>query len=171
MKAPLILGLGITFFLFVPLGIYTNNFPLCAIGLTGAGLSFLLFSLKVKNDWKGFNRVQKLPYIGSSIPWAYRMGILGIGAAALYSASSYWADSPAYLKKNYAKIEGIPSKIVYEKPSTKGEIQGTITVIINNKRLSIAPNPRDPIRNNVEGRHFLINYLPNTEWVMDYKIE
>ena len=171
MKAPLILGLGITFFLFVPLGIYTNNFPFCTIGLTGAGLSFLLFSLKVKNDWKGFNKVQKLPYIGSSIPWAYRMGILGIGAAALYSASSYWADSPAYLKKNYAKIEGIPSKIVYEKPSTKGEIQGTITVIINNKRLSIAPNPRDPIRNNVEGRHFLINYLPNTEWVMDYKIE
>lgn len=171
MKAPLILGLGITFFLFVPLGIYTNNFPFCAIGLTGAGLSFLLFSLKVKNDWKGFNRVQKLPYIGSSIPWAYRIGILGIGAAALYSASNYWADSPAYLKKNYAKIEGIPSKIVYEKPTTKGEIQGTITVIINNKRLSIAPNPRDPIRNNVEGRHFLINYLPNTEWVMDYKIE
>ncbi|MEH7309294.1 hypothetical protein, partial [Neobacillus drentensis] len=146
-------------------------FPFCAIGLTGAGLSFILFSLKVKKEWKGFKRVQELPYIGSSILWVYRLGILGLGALALYSASAFWADSPAYIKKNYVKLEGIPSKIVYERPSTKGVIQGTITVIINNKRLSIAPNPRYPIKKNVEGRHFLINYLPNTEWIMDYRIE
>ena len=171
MKAPLILGLGITFFLFVPLGIYTNIFPFVTIGLTGAGLSFILYSLKIKNDWKGFNRMQKLPFIGSSVVWIYRLGILGLGAVALYSASSFWADSPAYIKKNYAKIEGIPSKIVYEKAPSMGQIEGTITVIINNKRLSIAPNPRYPIKNNVEGRHFLINYLPNTEWVMDYTIK
>lgn len=171
MKAPLILGLGITFFLFVPLGIYTNIFPFVTIGLTGAGLSFVLYSLKIKNDWKCFNRMQKLPFIGSSVVWIYRLGIFGIGAAALYSASSFWADSPAYIKKNYAKIEGIPSKIVYEKATSRGQIDGTITVIINNKRLSIAQNPRYPIKNNVEGRHFLINYLPNTEWVMDYTIE
>ncbi|WHY69353.1 hypothetical protein [Neobacillus sp. SuZ13] len=171
MKAPLILGLGITFFFFVPLGIYTNIFPFVTIGLTGAGLSFTLYSLKIKNDWKGFNRLQKLPFIGSSVVWIYRLGILGLGAVALYSATSFWADSPAYIKKNYAKIEGIPSKIVYEKATLKSQIEGTITVIINNKRLSIAPNPHYPIKNNVEGRHFLINYLPNTEWVMDYTIE
>ncbi|MEY2194456.1 hypothetical protein AB7942_17200 [Neobacillus sp. BF23-41] len=170
MKAPFILGLGITFFLLVPLGMYTNIFPFCAIGLTGAGLSFILISLKVKNVWKGFNRVQELPYIGSSVMWIYRFGILGLGALALFSASAYWADSPAYIKKNYTILEGIPSKIVYEKPS-KGEIQGTITVIIHNKRLNISPNPKYPIEKNVEGRRFQINYLPNTEWVMDYKIE
>ena len=170
MKAPFILGLGITFFLLVPLGIYTNNFPLCAIGLTGAGLSFILYSLKVKNDWKGLNRVQELPYIGTSVIWVYRFGILGLGALALFSASAYWADSPAYIKKNYTKVEGIPSKIVYDQPS-KGEIGGTITVIINHKRLSISPNPHNPIGKKMEGRRFLINYLPNTEWVMDYKIE
>ncbi|MFP5115350.1 hypothetical protein ACSU64_23650 [Bacillaceae bacterium C204] len=171
MKAPFILGLGITFFLLVLLGIYTNIFPFCAIGLTGAGLSFILYSLKVKNDSKGFIRVQELPFIGSSIVWIYRIGILGLGAVVLYSASAFWADSPAYIKKNYAKIEGIPSKIVYEKPTSKGGMEGAITVIIHNKRLSISPNPRYPFEKNVEGRHFLINYLPNTEWVMDYKIE
>ncbi|WP_066253788.1 hypothetical protein [Neobacillus drentensis] len=170
MKAPFILGLGITFLLLVPLGVYTNNFPFCAIGLTGAGLSFILLSLKVNNDWKGFNRVQELPYIGSSVTRVSRLGILGLGALALFSASSYWADSPAYIKKNYTKIEGIPSKIVYEQPA-KGEIGGLITVIINNKRLSIAPNPHYPIEKNMDGRRFFINYLPNTEWVMDYKIE
>ena len=171
MKAPFIFVLAITFFLLVPLGIYTNNFPFCAIGLTGAGLSFILFSLKVKKDWKGFNRVKELPFIGSSVVWIYRLGILGIGAVALYSASSFWADSPAYVKKNYAKLEGIPSKIVFEKPSSDGEIEGTITVIINHKRLSIAPNPHRPIGKNVDGHRFMINYLPNTKWVMDYKIE
>jgi hypothetical protein len=170
MKAPFILGLGITFFLLVLLGIYTNIFPYCAIGLTGAGLSFILYSIKVKRDWKGFNRVQKVPYIGSSAVWIYRLGILGLGALALYSASSFWADSPAYLKKHYAKLEGIPSQIVYEGP-VKGEIKGTITVLINNKRLNIVPNPHHPFEKNLEGRRFLINYLPNTEWVMDYKIE
>ncbi|MEH7483598.1 hypothetical protein V7157_21535 [Neobacillus drentensis] len=46
MQAPFILGLGITFFLLVPLGMYTNIFPFCAIGLTSAGLSFILISLK-----------------------------------------------------------------------------------------------------------------------------
>jgi hypothetical protein len=169
MKAPFILGLGITFFLLVPLGIYTNIFPYCAIGLTGAGLSFILYSIKVRRDSKRFDRVQALPYIGSSLIWVYRLGILSLGAIALYSASSFWADSPAYLKKNYAKIEGIPSKIVYERP-IKGEIKGTITVIINNKRLNLAPNPHYSIEK-LEGHRFLINYLPNTEWVMDYKIE
>jgi hypothetical protein len=171
MKAPFIFGLGITFFLLVPLGIYTNIFPFVAIGLTGAGLSFILYSLKVKTNWKGFNKVQRLPYIGSSVVWIYRLGILGIGVVALYSASSFWADSPTYVKKNYAKLEGIPSKIVFENPSSKEEIEGTITVIINNKRLSIAPNPHHPIGKNVEGHRFQINYLPNTKWVMDYKIE
>lgn len=170
MKAPFILGLGITFFLLVPLGIYTNNFPFSAIGLTGAGLSFILYSLKVKKDWKGFNRVQELPYIGSSVVWIFRLSVLGLGAVALYNASAFWADSPAYIKKNYTKIEGIPSKVVYENPS-KGKFNGPITVIINNKRLSIAPKPRFPMERNLEGRRFLIDYLPNTEWVMDYKIE
>ena len=170
MKAPFILGLGITFFLFVLLGIYTNIFPFCAIGLTGAGLSFILYSIKVKKDWKGFSKVQELPLIGSSLVWMYRFGILGLGAVALYNASAYWADSPAYFHKNYKRIEGIPSKVVYKGHST-GEISGPITVIINNKHLSIAPRPHEPIEKNIEGRRFLINYLPNTKWVIDYKIE
>jgi hypothetical protein len=172
MKAPFIFGLAITFFLLVPLGIYTNNFPFCAIGLTGTGLSLILFSLKEKNgrSWKGTNRLKKLPFIGSSVMWIYRIGILGLGGLALFSALPYWADSPAYINKNYTKLEGIPSKIVYDQPS-KGEIGGAFTVIINNKRLSIAPNSHYPHEKNIEGQRFLIKYLPNTDWVMDYKIE
>ncbi|MEH7074921.1 hypothetical protein [Neobacillus drentensis] len=171
MKAPLILGLGITFFLLVPLGIYTNIFPFCAIGLTGAGLSFILYSLKVENDWKGFNKVKKLPFIGTSAVLIFRLSLLGLGAAALYNASAFWADSPVYFKKNYAKLEGIPSQVIYEKPAKGEMINGPITVIINNKRLNIAPKPDYPIERSLEGRRFLINYLPNTKWVMDYKIE
>lgn len=121
MIASVLIGLGIFFFLFVPFGIYTNIFLIYGIGLTGAGLSFVFFSIVVKNSWRGFKRFKRISYNLSIIMnWLHRLFTLGIGLLALYGASAFWLDLPAYIDKDYSRLEGIPTKLAYEKSSKGG---------------------------------------------------
>lgn len=169
MIASVFIGLGIFFFLFVPLGIYMDLFIIYGIGLTGAGLSFALFSLFVKRSWKGFKRVQDIPTLSSVIILFYRLFIFAIGVFALYGATAFWLDLPDFFNKEYAKLEGIPSQLTYEEPA-RGDLTGTMIITINGKTLPLHPTPQVPIEN-LQGRYFQIHYLPNTEWIIHYEID
>lgn len=157
MKASVLIYLGILFFLLVPLGIYAKIFLMYGIGLTGAGLSFVLFSISNGKEFKRFQGIQ------------YRLVLLGLGLLTLYGSSGFWLDLPLYVNKNYSHLEGIPQKITYEEPS-KGELEGTIIVTIHNKRLPLDPSPKYPIEH-MKGHRLEIYYLPHTEWIINYKIE
>lgn len=134
MKTSFLIGAGIFFFLLVPLGIFANIFPLYGIGLSGAGVCFAIFSIIVKKDWKGFNRFKRVPYLSTSVIGMYRVFLLGIGLLALYGASAFWQDLPAYLSEDYSTAEGVPEEVIKEEGS-----DGLIILTIDGKKFSLPP--------------------------------
>ncbi|WP_066070816.1 hypothetical protein [Neobacillus soli] len=160
---------GITFFSFFlfGIGLYANIFILYGFGLTGFGLAFALFGLL--NLIKPI-MVAGTPKSNTGAIWFLGLSIIGIGSFAIYSSSGFWLDFPAYINKNYSRLEGIPSKIIYEEPSSRSEIEGKVFVTINNKRLSLDPPPKYSVQK-MKGHRFEINYLPNTDWIISYQIE
>lgn len=51
-----LIGIGVFFYFISLLGLYGNIFPMFGIGLTGAGLSLVLSSITMKNNWDGFKQ-------------------------------------------------------------------------------------------------------------------
>lgn len=166
MITSVLLGLGTSFILFI-IGIYANIFTFYGIGLSGVGLSLVLFGVL---KWKGIKGVQSGINPRTIGVWKYRLLMIGMGFLALYGSTGFWLDLPSYINKNYSRLEGIPTKITYEEPSSKSELEGTIIVTIQNKRLPLDPSPKYPIEH-MEGHRFEIYYLPHTEWIINYKIE
>jgi hypothetical protein len=168
MITSILIGIGVFFYFLSLLGLYGNIFLMFGIGLTGAGLSLVLSSITMKNNWDGFKWRQKNPNLRIIMVWFQRLLFLGLGFLSLYGASSYWLDLPSYINKNYSHLEGIPTKITYEEPSGH-EVEGTIFVTIKNKTLSLDTLSNNPVKH-MEGHRFEINYLPHTKWIINYKI-
>lgn len=168
MRPYYLLGLGIVFFLFVPLGIYLNLFLLYGIGLTLAGISFVLVGILLKKNSKCLIG-QGIPYVSFLFFWLYRLFILTIGILALYGSSAFLMDLPKYLTNDYSKLEGVPEKIVLDK-SSDGKSEDMVLVTINGKRLTLNPTPKQSVEK-LQGRYFVIKYLPNTKWIIEYTIK
>ncbi|MCA0988582.1 hypothetical protein [Guptibacillus algicola] len=165
MKPSFLIGAGIFFFLLVPLGIFTNIFPLYGIGLSGAGLCFVIFSIIVKKDWKGFNRFKRVPYLSAIVIGMYRVFLLGIGLLALYGASAFWQDLPAYMSEDYPTLEGVPEDVMKEEGS-----DGLIILTMDGKKLPLPPESGTSVED-FKGERVEVSYLENTEWIMDYKVK
>jgi hypothetical protein len=168
MIASVLIGFAVFFFIFTFIGSYGNIFLIFGIGLIGAGLSSVLFAITVKNKWGGFKRFRsnsKLENISISIS---RIIIGVVGLYSLYGAYLFLLDLPSYINKNYSHLEGIPTKITNLETST-GRMEGEFDVTINNKKISLTSSSKYPIEQ-MDGHRFKINYLPHTEWIINYKI-
>ena len=165
MKPSFLIGSGIIFFLLVPLGIFTNIFPIYGIGLTGAGVCFVIFSIIVKNDWKGFNRFKRVPYLTAIVIGMYRITVLVFGLIALYGASAFWQDLPAYVSEDYSIAEGVPEDVMKEEGS-----DGLIILTIDGKKHPLPPTSGLSVEDFKE-EQVEVRYLENTDWIMGYEVK
>ncbi|PEK98188.1 hypothetical protein [Bacillus sp. AFS017336] len=168
MLAQVLIGLAVFFFISTFIGSQANIFLLYGIGLTGAGLTCVLFAITVKNNWKGFKKyhvASKFENISISFN---RLVILVVGLFSLYGTVSFCMDLPAYINKNYSHLEGIATKITNDETST-GRLEGEFDVTINNKKITLESSSKYPIEQ-MDGHRFKVNYLPHTEWIINYKI-
>ncbi len=159
MRAKLTIAIAVAFFLLVPLGGYANVFPIFVLGLTVSGIGFIYYSIIVKEREDQFKWVY----------WLHRIVVFGIGCIALTAGSHDALDLPAYVKREYLTIEGVPSEIVYYEPS-RGEITGTFSIRINGETFCIDRRLGQDVED-IENRVFVIQYLPRSKWIIGYHIK
>ena len=86
-----------------------------------------------------------------------------IATIVLMFVTPHWLDIPAYLSNDYRVVEGIPTQFEYRSPFKAGsylqvKIQGTEL-----KMPTSIPKTDSP-------KWFVVHYLPNSKFIMDYKI-
>jgi len=89
--------------------------------------------------------------------------IYSIATIALLIHSPEWLDIPAYLKNDYKVAEGVPT--VFEIRSGRNNPERWEVVVDNIKFFM----PKD-IQENSSDNWFVINYLPRSRYIVDYKI-
>ncbi|RXJ00265.1 hypothetical protein DS745_12080 [Anaerobacillus alkaliphilus] len=159
MRPQIILGIAIVFFLFVPLGGFANIFPLFVIGLIVSGIGFILYAIFVREREDQYKWVY----------WLHRSVVFGIGCLAFVAGTYNSLDLPAYFKKEYDTIQGIPTEIIYYEPS-RGEITGTFSITIDGEIFSIDRRLGQGVED-LENRMFTIRYLPRSKWIIDYEMK
>jgi hypothetical protein len=86
-----------------------------------------------------------------------------IATIVLLFMDPYWLDIPAYLTNDYKVVEGVPTEFGYRSPYKAGKY---LHVKIQNEELKLPTN----IPESHSDRWFVIQYLPNSKFIMDYKI-
>ncbi|MEK4537081.1 hypothetical protein NST21_17430 [Peribacillus sp. FSL K6-1552] len=110
---------------------------------------FLAFSCAVMLFKKDFELVERILY--------------AIATIVLMFFNPHWLDIPAYLTNDYRVIEGVPTEFDHRSPYKSGSY---LHVKVNNEDLKLPTS----ISNSYSDRWFVIHYLPNSKFIMDYKI-
>lgn len=110
---------------------------------------FLAFSSAVMLFKKDFEIVERALYT--------------IATIGLMIINPHWLDIPAYLTNDYRVIEGVPTEFDHRSPYKAGNY---LHVEIRDVELKLPTS----VPNSVSDRWFVIQYLPNSKFIMDYKI-
>ncbi|MEC0343873.1 hypothetical protein [Peribacillus frigoritolerans] len=110
---------------------------------------FLAFSCAVMFFKKDFELVERILY--------------AIATIVLMFVNPHWLDIPAYLTNDYRVIEGVPTEFDHRSPYKSGSY---LHVKVHNVDLKLPTS----ISNSDSDRWFVIHYLPNSKFIMDYKI-
>ena len=81
----------------------------------------------------------------------------------LMFVAPHWLDIPAYLTNNYKVVEGVPTEFEYKSPYKAGSY---LQVKIRNVELKL---PKSVSRTDSD-KWFVIRYLPNSKFILNYKI-
>ncbi|MBU8878838.1 hypothetical protein BGM26_07540 [Bacillus sp. FJAT-29790] len=109
----------------------------------------LAFSCAVMLFKKDFALVERILY--------------SIATIVLLFMNPHWLDIPAYLTNDYRVVEGIPTEFEYRYPYKAGSY---LHVKVQNEELNLPTN----VPESHSDRWFVIHYLPNSKFIMDYKI-
>lgn len=75
----------------------------------------------------------------------------------------HWLDIPAYLTNDYRVVEGVPTEFEHRSPYKAGSY---LHVKVHDVELKLPTS----VPNSDSDRWFVIHYLPNSKFIMDYKI-
>ncbi len=86
-----------------------------------------------------------------------------IATIVLMFVTPHWLDIPAYLSNDYRVVEGIPTQFEFRSPYKAGSY---LQVKIRGIELKMPTS----IPKSDSHRWFVVHYLPNSKFIMDYKI-
>ncbi|MFJ8257168.1 hypothetical protein ACIQ4Z_07735 [Peribacillus asahii] len=89
--------------------------------------------------------------------------LYSIATIVLLFMNPHWLDIPAYLTNDHRVVEGVPMEFEYRSPYKAGSY---LHVKVQNKELKL---PTSVLESHSD-RWFVIHYLPNSKFIMDYKI-
>lgn len=110
---------------------------------------FLAFSCVAMFFKKDFELVERILY--------------PIATIVLMFVYPHWLDIPAYLTNNYRVVEGVPTEFEHRSPYKAGTY---LHVKVRDVELKLPTS----VPNSDSDRWFVIHYLPNSKFIMDYKI-
>jgi hypothetical protein len=86
-----------------------------------------------------------------------------IATIVLMFVTPHWLDIPSYLSNDYRVVEGVPTQFEYRSPYKAGSY---LQVKIQGIELKMPTS----IPKSDSHRWFVVHYLPNSKFIMDYKI-
>lgn len=89
--------------------------------------------------------------------------LYSIATIVLVFVNPQWLDIPAYLTNNQVVVEGIPTEFDFRSPSRGGSY---LHVKVQNEDLELPTS----VTESHSDRWFVIHYLPNSKFIIDYKI-
>ncbi|MFF2596805.1 hypothetical protein ACFVSZ_25930 [Priestia megaterium] len=110
---------------------------------------FLAFSCAIMFFKKDFGLADRILYT--------------IVTIVLMFVNPHWLDIPDYLTNDYRVVEGVPTEFKYRNSYKAGSY---LHVKVRDVELKL---PKD-VPNSDDDRWFIIHYLPNSKFIMDYKI-
>lgn len=163
-------GLALFLGLFWFAGNVANMFMLNVIGLTGMGVFTVLtgFTITKVSEWinKSFETKKNYPtFILKAI-------VLLVGFGLLIGSINHWKDLPLYQNQKYSVVHGKPTSV--DEYISKGTVTGLYVEIKGQIFDLDADLPNFPEFKEPEElleKHFTIYYLPNSNWILDYKVE
>ncbi|WP_442600107.1 hypothetical protein [Neobacillus sp. D3-1R] len=164
------IGLALFFGVFWFSGNAANILIIYVIGLTGMGVFLVLTSLTISKQSnllkKAFETEKNYP------PLLVKAILLFAGIGMLFGSIRYWQDVPFYQDQNFSVISGKPSSI--DEYNSKGTVTELYVEIKGHTFVLDADMPQFPKYKKYEellDKHFTILYLPNSNWIIDYKVE
>lgn len=116
------------------------------ISISALVLSFSCAIMLFKKDFKLVERI-----------------LYTIATTVLMFVNPHWLDIPAYLTNDYRVVEGVPSEFEHRSPYKSGSY---LHVKVHDVELKLPINVPD----SDSDKWFVIQYLPNSKFIIDYKI-
>jgi hypothetical protein len=110
---------------------------------------FLAFSCVFMLFKKGVSLVERILY--------------SIATLVLMIVNPHWLDIPVYLTNDYRVVEGVPTEFDHRSPYKAGSY---LHIEVSNVELRLPSS----VPNSKSDRWFVIYYLPNSKYIMDYKV-
>lgn len=164
-------GLALFFGIFFLSGSAANMFLMYVVGLTGMGICIILTGLTIPkiSAWikKSFETDKN--YLTMMVQGV----VLLAGVGMLFGSIDYWRDIPLYNDKKFEVISGKPASVTEYRSKGNRHITGLDVEIKGELFYLDADLPDFPAFKETEElkeKRFIIFYLPNSNWIIDYQI-
>lgn len=155
--------LGIGFIVVGVIGSVISSYLTTMFGFTISAFLFIFLGLFLHSD------TENPEILTTPVLWFLRFLSIAFGIFILVVFIPFWRDLPEYINKEYIELEGYPTKVDYDPGGWSRYEEPELYVTIEGKELYLEIYPENP--EELYGKYFKIQYLPETEWIIRLEMQ